>query len=106
MDKNEILEKSREENKNMDELEKNALLKAGKCAVAAGGILCAVIFAVEAFVFNSFSYDLWAVFLTLCGVNLTVKFFYRRKVHELIFGITELLLAVVLLVMHFVGLAG
>ncbi|MBQ8980579.1 MAG: DUF2964 family protein [Eubacterium sp.] len=105
MDRDEILEKSRKENENMDELEKFALMKAGKCAVAAGGILCAAVFAIETFFFDTLRFDLWAVFLTLAGVNLTVKYYYRKKTHELIFGVVELVLAVVFLIINFVRLA-
>ncbi len=105
MDKNEILEKSKKENGNMDELEKYSLMRAGKWAVAVGGILCVAIFCVEQFAFDTVRLDLWAIFLTICGVNLTVKYYYRKKAHELVFGIIELLIAVALLVIHFMRFA-
>lgn len=106
MDKNEILEKSRKENENMDELEKFALMKAGKCAVAVAGFLCMAVFFVELFIFDTLSLDLWAIYLSISGVNLTVKYIYRKKTHELVFGIMELLIAVAFLVIHFMRLAG
>lgn len=106
MDKNEILEKSRKENENMDEFEKFALMKAGKWAVAVGGILCVVLYTIEAVFFDVFNLDLWGIFLALSGVNLTVKYAYRKKAHELVFGVLELLAAVLLIIINFARLAG
>ena len=43
MTKEEILEKSRQENKNQDEMERYAMARAGKRACAVGGLVCMAI---------------------------------------------------------------
>jgi hypothetical protein len=40
MNKNEILDKSRKENKKLDEMERDALYRAGYMASVVGGLLC------------------------------------------------------------------
>lgn len=106
MNKNEILEKSRQENKGRDEFEKYTIDAASSKAVAVGGILCCVIIFIEAFIFNKVSFNMWAVYLAIAGTTLLVKFHYRRKKHELIFGIMELILAAVFVTIHFLSLGG
>ncbi len=101
MNKNEILEKSRQENKGSDLVEKEALYEASQKAVAAGGILCMVISFFDIFLGGSFNYTLWGVYLSMTGTTLLVKYFHLRKIHELIFGIIEIALAVGFVVMHF-----
>ena len=49
MNKDEILEKSRQENKHKDEMEKEVFLKAGQISCAVGSIICAIIIVLETF---------------------------------------------------------
>ena len=49
MNKDEILEKSRQENKHKDEMEKEVFLKAGQRSCAVGSIICALIIVLETF---------------------------------------------------------
>ena len=106
MDKNEILEKSRNENKNKDEMQKAVFSKAGQRACAVGGIVCAIIIALEMIFTDSVSLSIWAVYLSITGTMLISKYTQLKKKHELIFGVFELILAAAFLVMHIIRIAG
>lgn len=95
MNKEEILEKSRRENKGRDECERDALAQGGKIAAAVGGVVCAAVILLEAIFSDFASYSTWAVYLSMTGSVLLVKFAKMRKKHELIFGALQILLALV-----------
>ncbi|MBR1523259.1 MAG: hypothetical protein IJ641_02265 [Lachnospiraceae bacterium] len=100
MDKEEILEKSRIENQNQDEMERDVFAKAGQKACAVGGVVCAVIIIIEAFFSDQVSYGTWAVYLSMTGTMLLYKYMKLKKRHELIFGGIQLALAAIFLIMH------
>lgn len=102
MNKNEILEKSRQENQGTDLVEKEAMNSASQKAVAFGGILCMLLSFSNVLLGGTFNYALWGVYLTMTGTTLLVKYYHLRKTHELIFGILEIALAVAFVVIHFV----
>ncbi len=104
MDREEILARSREENKKQDEMERDALAKAGQRACAVGGIVCALIILLEAVFSDHVSMSVWAVYLSMTGTMLLVKYLRLKKKHELIFGAAELALAAVFFVMFVIGL--
>ena len=104
MTKEEILEKSRQENKNQDEMERDAMARAGKRACAVGGLVCMAIIVLEAIFSDHVSMSTWAVYLSMTGTMLLVKYIRLKKKHELIFGVLELALAAVFFVMFVIGL--
>ena len=106
MNKDEILERSRRENKNMDERERDALAHAGRTASAVGGMLCAVLVVLEAILAERMNLAIWAVYLSVTGTTLLVKFLRLRRKHELIFGVIQLALAAVFAVAYVLQLAG
>ena len=101
MNKKEILEKSRQENKGTDLFERDAMNSASHKAIAVGGLVCMFLSFMDIFLSGSFNYTLWGVYLSMTGTTLLVKYFHLKKIHELIFGIIELLLAIAFIVMHF-----
>ena len=46
----------------------------------------------------------WAVYLSMTGTMLLVKYRYLKKKHELIFGLAQIALAVMFLVMYVIKL--
>ena len=101
MNKEEILEKSRFENRNLDEMEKDTLLKAGRLASGVGGMLCMLIMLIEiSLSAKGPSLCLWTVYLSMTSTTLLVKYKSRKKKHELIFGLIQMALAVIFLVLH------
>ena len=105
MDKEEILKKSRNENRNLDEMEKETLLKAGRLASGIGGMLCMLIMLIEICLSaKGPSLCLWTVYLSMTGTTLLVKYKSRKKKHELFFGLLEIALAIAFLVIHIINL--
>ena len=84
MNKDEILEKSRKENEAQDERERLTLAQAGRIATAVGGCVCAVIILLDAVLSDAPSFAAWAVYLSMTGTTLLVKFLKLRKKHELL----------------------
>ena len=108
MNKEEILAKSRAENKGTDEREKLVLIKAGQIAFTVGGVMCMLIA-----LFNSIlsmvdhggtradpklNTMLWSIYLSMLGSLFLYKYIKLKKKHELF-------LAIALLMIAFAGLA-
>ena len=104
MTKEEILAKSREENKNRDEREKEVFYKAGQQACAVGGLVCMAVIILEAIFGKEFNTSIWAVYLSITGTMLLMKYLSLKKKHELIFAVLQLALAVCFFVMYVVRL--
>ena len=100
MNKEEILAKSRAENKGQDEREKQVLIKAGQIAFTVGGVMCMLIA-----LFNSIlsmvdhggtRFDpklntlLWAIYLSMLGSLFLYKYIKLKKKHELFLAIALL----------------
>ena len=104
MNKDEILERSRKENKNQDEMERDSLAKAGQRACAVGGLVCMVTIILEAIFAEGVNMGTWAVYLSMTGTMLLVKYVRLKKKHELIFGLLQLCLAATFLIMYIIRL--
>lgn len=100
MNKEEILAKSRAENKGTDEREKQVLIKAGQIAFSVGGVMCMLIS-----LFNSIlsivdqggtRFDpklntiLWSIYLSMLGSLFLYKYVKLKKKHELFLSIVLL----------------
>lgn len=99
MNKEEILERSRQENRRRDEMEADTFARAGQLATAVGGIVCMAVILLEGFIAGRINYGTWAVYLSMAGSMLLGKYRRLGKRHELVFGITELALAAVFFIM-------
>ena len=99
MNKEEILERSRQENRKRDEMEADIFARAGQLATAVGGIVCMAVILLEGFLAGRVNYGTWAVYLSMAGSMLLGKYRRLNKKHELIFGIAELALAAAFFVM-------
>ena len=104
MNRDEILERSRNEYKKRDEMEQNAIEISGYRACAVGGLVCAVIIIAEAFLADKVNWSTWAVYLSMTGTMLLMKYIRLKKKHELIFGSLQLALAAFFLVTYLVSL--
>ena len=94
MNKEEILEKSRRENKKLDERERDALATSGRMAFLVGGIICALIIALEWYFRGRMPTKIWAVYTSMYGTNELVQYFRLRKISHLIFALLQLAVAV------------
>ncbi|MBQ1491498.1 MAG: hypothetical protein IIZ39_06020 [Blautia sp.] len=104
MNKEEILEMSRKENQKRDEMERQTFYKAGQLASSVGGILCGFIIILEAIFSDHVSLSIWVIYLSMTGTMLLSKYIYQKKKHELVFGVLELILAAIFLVMYIISL--
>ena len=107
MTRDEILEKSRSENRKMDEREAQVYNEAGKKACGVGGLLCAAIILLNTLLdrYNSpATFAAWAVYLAITGTMLLVKYTHLKKRHELIAGALQLVLTAGFLAAYVVSL--
>lgn len=102
MNKEEILASSRAENAGIDEREKAALTEGNKIACIVGGFVCAALIIYNAFTGESQSFGTWAVYLSITGTTLFVKYLKLGKKHELVFGLCQLALALAFLITEFI----
>ena len=87
MNKEEILKKSREENKNKDIAELEIINYATSWAYRVGGMLCALIAVLEVIFLDRISSECWLIFFGMLSAIFIVKFIKLRKKHELAIGL-------------------
>lgn len=87
MDKNEILAKSREENKDRDLVELEVLHKANNIALSVSILICALISVLHAIFRDSADYAVWTMQFGMLSTIMLVKFFKLHRRHELLLGL-------------------
>ena len=87
MNREEILEKSRRENKGTDEMELIVLNSAGKLAAQRGMLICCVVAVLQVSFTDSMSYESWMIYFSILGTLFTVKYVKLHKKHELLLAI-------------------
>ena len=105
MNKDEILAKSRAENKNRDVYEQEIIKQASKSAVLAQMILATIFFVAQIFTGQGTNWGLWAIVLS---ANMMVNWVKYKKLHrryELIAAIAYTILVAVMSAYHIYGLA-
>ncbi|MDE6168084.1 MAG: hypothetical protein K2G28_06460 [Acetatifactor sp.] len=83
MDKGEILERSRKENKNQDIYEKEVLKEGNSATVLTIFILATIFFIVQIFTGGGINYGLYALVFSGNMATFWVKWFRLRRKHEL-----------------------
>lgn len=106
MDKDEILAKSRAENKNKDIAELEVICQASKISGRAGLLICCVIAILEAIFTGRPSMSTWAIFFGMLAVLMLVKFVKLRRRHELLVAILYCLLFLAFFTAYILRLAG
>lgn len=79
MNKDEILAKSRAENKNMDVYEQEVLKQASKNAAVVQMVLATLFFVTQIFVGGGINWGLWAL---VFSVNMTINWVKYIKLHR------------------------
>lgn len=87
MTKEEVLEKSRNENKSQDIVDLEIQKKAAKTGIYSGVFLCVIINILSIFVFKRVCYEVFMMFAGMESVLFFVKYFNLRKKHELLVAI-------------------
>lgn len=92
MDKNEILAKSRAENKNKDVYEQEVLKQASSGAVIVQMILAAIFFVMQIVVGGGINWGLWALVFSANMATNWVKYRKLHRKHELAAAIANTIL--------------
>ena len=87
MDKDEILKKSREENKDRDLVELEVLHKANNTALRVSMLICGLISVLHAIFQDSPDYAVWIVQFGVLSTIMLVKFAKLCRRHELLLGL-------------------
>lgn len=92
MNKEEVLEKSRAENKNKDIYEQEILKQANSSAVIVMTVLATVFFVVQIFVGGGTNWGIWALVFSANMTTLWVKYIKLRCKYELVMAIAYTML--------------
>lgn len=84
MNREEILEKSRIENKNQDIYEKEILRRGQSVGALAAGILATIFFIIQIFTGGGMNYGLYAVVFVIPAGSFTVKAVNLKRRHEIL----------------------
>ncbi|HJB26630.1 MAG TPA: hypothetical protein H9662_08500 [Firmicutes bacterium] len=96
MNKDEILAKSRAENKNKDVYEQEVLKQASKSAVVVQMVLATLFFVTQIFVGEGINWGLWALVFSANMTIYWVKYIKLRRKHELMIAIAYTILVSVM----------
>lgn len=87
MNKEEILKKSRMENKNKDIYEMEVVKAGGTAGAVAAAILATVFFSVQIFVGGGTNYGLYAIAFIIPAAGFTVKAIKLKRRHEILVAV-------------------
>lgn len=106
MDKEEILEKSRRENKNKDLEEMQVLTWAVGIATRVGLLICCLLSVLEVLFRDRVNMASYTIFFGILGTTMLLKYVKLRRKHELLIAIIYLALFVFFFVLHLCSLVG
>lgn len=104
MNRNEILEKSRKENRNKDIYELEIIKQAGSISSLTAALLCAILFIAEILLGRGINYGLWSIFLAAEAATFTYKAVKLKKKHEILVAVLYCLMVVLLVFAHIYNL--
>ena len=100
MDKDEILERSRKENKDMDLVELEAINHANMIANVVGVVVCGVLTVIHAVIREGMDNSAWTVMFSILSTIMLVKFVKLRRRHELLIGLVYLFITILFFVWY------
>lgn len=100
MTREEILEKSRAENRDQDIYEKEVLKVAGNAGAMAAVILATVFFVLQIFTGGGINCALYAIVFIIWAMTFTVKAIRLRRRHEIMIAILHWCFAIALSTAH------
>ena len=106
MDREEILAKSRAENKDRDYVEVEALNKGNGLAFTTGVLLCSLVSVLHSIFKDSVDYGVWTVMFGMMSSLMLVKYAKLKKRHELLFGLVYAALSVCFFVFYLQNVLG
>jgi hypothetical protein len=94
MERNEILEKNRKDNKGNDEYENSVLNSSGRIAAGVGGLLCGIFLILDIVFKGEPNLAYWTIWSSIEASLFIIKYKKLRKKHELLLAVLYTLLAV------------
>ena len=104
MNKEEILARSRNENKGMDIIELQSLEKASKVAAKVGMLLCCFVAVMEVAVTGQLSLGSWLIYFGILCTLFFMKYRLMKKRHELLLSIFYTMLFLLFLILFLLKL--
>ena len=104
MNKEEILERSRKENKNQDIYEKEVIIQGNRYACIAASVLATLFFVIQIFTGGGMNYGLYAVVVSIPMAGFWVKYIKLHKKHELFVAVCYTILVLLLSAAYIYGL--
>jgi hypothetical protein len=104
MNKDEILAKSRQENKNQDVFELEVLRDAGNTCAIVAGILATIFFVIQIFVGGGMNYGLYAVVFSIPTTGYIVKSIRMKRKKEILIAIFYTIFTLALSASHIYNL--
>jgi len=87
MNKEEILERSRMENKNQDFFEKEVVKEGGNIGAIVAIVFATIFFVIQIVVGEGINYGLFAVIFSISATGYVIKAFRLRRKHEIIIAL-------------------
>jgi len=106
MDRDEILARSRKENKDRDLVEAEALARSNTIALSVGIIVCGLLSVLHAIFADTPNYGIWTVYFSVLATTMLVKFTKLRRRHELVIGLFYLGFCIFFFVFYLLVLLG
>ena len=106
MNKDQVLEKSRKENKVQDEMERDVYAQAGKLAAKIGGLVCGILLLLESFLSDSVNFGHWVVYCSIYGTMWIFVAVKLKKKSDYIFGGVMLLCGIVFFITYLRAMIG
>lgn len=100
MNKEEILKKSRLENKNRDLFEKEVFREGGNIGAVVAVALATIFFVIQIVVGEGMNYGLYAVVFSVLAAGFTVKAIRLKRKHELVVAIVYIVATLLFSIAH------
>ena len=104
MNKEEILAKSRSENRDQDIYEKEVLVLAGNNAAIVGCLLTLLFFVVQIFAGKGLNYGLWSIIFGIQAGVFTTKAVKLKRKHEITLAVMYIIMTVAFAAAHIYNL--
>lgn len=100
MKKEEILAKSREENRKNDPYQAEIQRRSSSFSGVVVVFLSTILFVIQLVMDRGFNFGLYAVAFAYGATDFLVRYFYLRRRRELLFGVIYLVITVILIILH------
>ncbi|MDU5335799.1 DUF6442 family protein [Enterococcus sp.] len=100
MKKEEILAKSRDENRKNDPYQAEIQRRSSSFSGVVVVFLSTILFVIQLVMDRGFNFGLYAVAFAYGATDFLVRYFYLRRRRELLFGVIYLVVTIILIILH------